>query len=78
MNFMDRLDNLSFNEKPNLAKELITSFETLLIAHNVDLSPLQRFDAQKVISWGLPISFLNKESFSDPIFTEIIDSILEK
>lgn len=77
MNFMDRLDNLSFNEKPNLVKELIVSFEAFLIANNVDLSPFQRFDAQKVISWGLPISFLNKECFSDPIFAKIIDSILE-
>lgn len=77
MNLINHLDNLSPYEKLSIARQLIASFENLLIEYNIDLSRSHKFDAHKVITWGLAISFFNKESLSDPIFKEVIDSILE-
>lgn len=77
MNLIDHLDNFSPYEKRSIARQLITSFENLLIEYNIDLSQSHKFDAHKVITWGLPISFFSKESLSDQIFKEVIDSILE-
>jgi len=77
MKLIDRLDNYHIYDDRKLAKELITSFETLLIEQNVDLSQLPRLDAHKVISWGLPISIFNKESLNNPIFKTIINSIIK-
>lgn len=77
----NKLTNILKNYHPykklDSAEKCISAFESLLVTHKVDLKKLPELDANRVIRWGLPLTFIDKSCLTESFLEQIVKSILK-
>jgi hypothetical protein len=74
----DRLQNYSSCVNIEGANKCFDAFEKLLSAHNISISALPEMNAQDVVRWGLPLTFIDPIYFTGSVFSNLVKSIENK